>query len=138
MSTLKPKFSKAIFPGSFDPFHDGHYHILLKANALFDEVIIFIGNNPNKNSNNFETRLEQVKSYLASKQLNNLVVYGPDYTVDIAKKFGCDYIVRGLRNSDDFMFESKLFRCNKNLAPQIETVYFMSDKDYIDLHSHKK
>lgn len=134
----KIKFKRAIFPGSFAPFHEGHYSILLKANALFDEVIILVANNPYKPSIPLETRKKQVQEYLKIKGLNNLVITTAGYTTEIALLQNCNYLVRGLRDHDDFSFEQNLYKENKILQPQIETIYFMADEDYVTIHSNKK
>lgn len=136
--TSKIKFNKAIFPGSFDPFHEGHYQILLKANKLFDEVIILVANNNEKNSSNILLRYNQTKSFLESKNLKNKVIYSDkEYTVDIAKLYQCDYIIRGIRNAKDISYESELYKQNKILKPEIETIYFFAEEEYINLCSSK-
>lgn len=135
---LKTKCNKALFPGSFDPFHEGHYQILLKANAMFDEVIVLVAVNEQKNSQTILKRYEQVKQFLASKQLANKVIYSENtFTVDVAKAHNCDYLVRGLRNSDDLIYEMELYKQNKILNPQIETIYFVAEDDYYELASSK-
>ena len=55
---------KALFPGTFDPFHEGHYEILIRAQKLFKKIIIFIGNNDAKKSSDFLTRYKQIKAFL--------------------------------------------------------------------------
>lgn len=134
----KTTYKKALFPGSFDPFHEGHYQILLKANALFSEVIVLVANNEQKNSNAILKRYEQVKQFLATKQLTNLVIYSEDtFTVDIAREHNCVYLIRGLRNSKDLTYELELYKQNKILNPQIETIYFVAEDDYHELASSK-
>ena len=127
-----------MFPGSFDPFHDGHYAILMKAQQILDEVIIFIGVNPNKKSNNLEARAKQVSHYLKQKGLSNKVIYGHQYTVDAAHQNHCDFLIRGLRNDNDFKYEIDLYQQNKFLNPKIETIYFIADEEFINLRSSNK
>lgn len=136
--TSKTKSKVALFPGSFDPFHDGHYAVLMKAQQIFDEVIIFIGVNPNKKSHNLEARAQQVSHYLKQKGLSNKVIYGNQYTVDVAVQNHCDFLIRGLRNDNDFKYEIDLYQQNKFLNPKIETIYFIADEEFINLHSSNK
>lgn len=132
------KYKKALFPGSFDPFHEGHYQILLKANTLFDEVIILVAINEQKNSKPILQRYEQVKQFLVTKGLTNQVIYSEHtLTVDVAKSYDCSHLVRGIRNSDDLIYELKLYKQNKNLNPQIETIYFVAEENYHELASSK-
>lgn len=126
---------KALFPGSFDPFHEGHYQLLLKAQKLFEEVIIFIGNNDKKNSSSFKERYLQVTNFLKLKNNSCQVVYGNELTIDIAKKYHCSYLIRGLRTSDDFKYEYELFQINKKLNNQIETIYFTVEESYLNYKS---
>lgn len=128
---------KAIFPGSFDPFHEGHYDILVRAQKLFKKVIIFIGNNNQKKSTDFLQRLEQVKKFLELRNNKVRIVYGNENTVDIAKKYHCNYIIRGIRNINDFNYELDFFHQNKKLNHRIEIVYFMAEYKFKEIQSSK-
>lgn len=128
---------RAIFPGSFDPFHEGHYDILVRAQKLFKKVIIFIGNNNQKKSTDFLQRLEQVKKFLELRNNKVRIVYGNENTVDIAKKYHCNYIIRGIRNINDFNYELDFFHQNKKLNHRIEIVYFMAEYKFKEIQSSK-
>ena len=128
---------RAIFPGSFDPFHEGHYDILVRAQKLFKKVIIFIGNNNQKNSTDFLKRLEQIKKFLELRNNKVRIVYGNENTVDIAKKYHCNYIIRGIRNINDFEYELDFFHQNKKLNHRIEIVYFMAEYKFKEIQSSK-
>ena len=128
---------RAIFPGSFDPFHEGHYDILVRAQKLFKKVIIFIGNNNQKKSKDFLQRLEQVKKFLELRNNKVRIVYGNENTVDIAKKYHCNYIIRGIRNINDFNYELDFFHQNKKLNHRIEIVYFMAEYKFKEIQSSK-
>ncbi len=110
----------------------------MKAQQIFDEVIIFVGINPNKKSNSLEERVKQVEHYLKNKGLSNKVIYGHQYTVDVAHQNHCNFLIRGLRNNDDFKYEIDLYQQNKFLNPKIETIYFIADEEFINLHSSNK
>ena len=113
---------KALYAGSFDPFTNGHLDILKQASEIFDEVIIAVANNSEKE--NFlptEKRLEIIKKSTA--HLNNVEVVSYDgLTVEYAKKRKVDVLVRGVRNSSDFEYEKQISDTNKLLAPEIKTV----------------
>lgn len=128
---------RAIFPGSFDPFHEGHYDILVRAQKLFKKVIIFIGNNNQKKSTDFLQRLEQIKKFLELRNNKVRIVYGNENTVDIAKKYHCNYIIRGIRNINDFEYELDFFHQNKKLNHRIEIVYFMAEYKFKEIQSSK-
>lgn len=128
---------RAIFPGSFDPFHEGHYDILVRAQKLFKKIIIFIGNNNQKNSTDFLKRLEQIKKFLELRNNKVRIVYGNENTVDIAKKYHCNYIIRGIRNINDFEYELDFFHQNKKLNHRIEIVYFMAEYKFKEIQSSK-
>lgn len=128
---------RAIFPGSFDPFHEGHYDILVRAQKLFKKVIIFIGNNNQKKSTDFLKRLEQIKKFLELRNNKVRIVYGIENTVDIAKKYHCNYIIRGIRNINDFEYELDFFHQNKKLNHRIEIVYFMAEYKFKEIQSSK-
>lgn len=136
--TSKTKYKKALFPGSFDPFHEGHYQILLKANLLFDEVIVLVAVNEQKNSKPILKRYEQVKQFLATKKMVNQVIYSENtLTVDVAKSYNCDYLIRGLRDNKDLIDELKIYKQNKIFNQEIETIYFLAEEEYSSLASSK-
>ncbi|MCP4336878.1 MAG: pantetheine-phosphate adenylyltransferase [Mycoplasma sp.] len=117
---------KAIFAGSFNPFHKGHLSIYNKASKLFDEVILYVTFNPTKN--NTESITERADN--VRKQLPNAkVIHGTDLTVEVAKKEGCNYLVRGIRDTKDIKSELELANINKVLDESIETVFIIADNN---------
>lgn len=119
----------AVFTGSFDPFTRGHEDIVFQALPLFDELIVAIGENINKKyAFSIEDRISWIKNTFQSVDKVKVVRY-EGLTVDLCKKLNAKFIVRGLRNSADFDYESVMAEANKKLAPDVETVFFLSRPD---------
>jgi len=115
----------AFFPGSFDPFTKGHEDIVLRALALFDEVVIGIGQNSNK-SRYFS--LEKMKHYIETTFANmpvRVVTY-QNLTANVAKEVGAKFIIRGLRNTTDFEYENSISQVNRHINPELETVFLIT------------
>lgn len=126
---------KAIVSGSFDPMTLGHQDIIERASKLFDEVVVLVGRNKSKNSLfTVEERVDMIRSSLSF--LPNVTVDSfSGLIVDYATTHGCGYIVRGLRNSSDFLYEQELEVNNRFLSPSIETVYLTSRKENMFIRS---
>ena len=116
---------KAVFPGSFDPITLGHCEIIEKACEIFDEVIVAVGNNSDKN---YKFSLDQRLKFISNEFKNNPKVYIEKYeglTVDFCKNKNIKHIVRGLRNPADFEFEKKIALFNSSLE-NIETIFLLT------------
>ena len=116
---------KAVFPGSFDPITLGHCEIIEKACEIFDEVIVSVGNNSDKN---YRFSLNQRLKFISDEFINNSKVYVEKYqglTVDFCKNKNVKHIVRGLRNPADFEFEKKIALFNNSLE-NVETIFFLT------------
>ena len=116
----------ALFPGSFDPFTKGHEDIVLRALALFDQVIIGIGNNVNKQR---YFSLETMKFHIEdcfSKQENVKVITYDDLTARVARELGARFLLRGLRNTTDFEYENGISQVNRFVYEEIETVFLIT------------
>tara|TARA_B100001741_G_scaffold49905_1_gene37754 strand:- start:624 stop:1076 length:453 start_codon:yes stop_codon:yes gene_type:complete len=116
---------KAVFPGSFDPITLGHCEIIEKACEIFDELIISVGNNSDKN---YKFSLDQRLKFISNEFKNNPKVYVEKYeglTVDFCKNKNIKHIVRGLRNPADFEFEKKIALFNSSLE-NIETIFLLT------------
>jgi pantetheine-phosphate adenylyltransferase len=126
---------RALFPGTFDPIHNGHIDIATRATQLFDEVIVAVYERPLK-SLLFapQERMALVKT--AFKDIPKIKVLGySGLTVDFAKEIDAKVIVRGLRVFSDFEFEFRLALANTELAPGIETMALITSKEHTFLSS---
>jgi pantetheine-phosphate adenylyltransferase len=116
---------RAIFPGSFDPITLGHYDIIKRGVTLFDEVIVAIGINSDKNYMfSLEERKKFVEDTFAYEPKIKVVTY-KGLTVDFCKEVGAKFILRGLRNPADFEFEKAIAHTNRHLST-IETVFLLT------------
>ena len=116
---------RAMFPGSFDPITLGHCEIIEKACEIFDELIVSVGNNSDKD---YKFSLDQRLKFISDEFKNNSKVYVEKYeglTVDFCKSKNIKHIVRGLRNPADFEFEKKIALFNNSLE-NVETIFFLT------------
>jgi pantetheine-phosphate adenylyltransferase len=119
----------AIYPGSFDPIHNGHIDIARRAATLFDEVIVAVYDRPSKSLLfSPEERMALVRSSLVdSEDGSNIVVEGfSGLLVHYARKRGARAIVRGLRAVTDFENESQMTLMNRYLESEVETIFLMT------------
>ena len=120
----------ALYPGTFDPFHNGHLDIAKRALTLFDEVVIGVYDLPDKRL--LFTHAERVT--LISECMRDMGVDGrarvvgySGLTVNFARQVSANVMVRGLRNSVDFDFELQLTQTNHWLAGDIEAAFLMAN-----------
>lgn len=116
---------RALFPGSFDPITLGHYDIIKRALDLFDEIVVAIGVNGDKNYMfTVEQRKEFIEKAFADEPKVKVTTY-QGLTVDFSKEIDAQFILRGLRNPADFEFEKAIAHTNRKLS-QIETVFLLT------------
>lgn len=116
----------ALFPGSFDPFTKGHESVIEKALPLFDEIVIGVGVNSSKNYHySLESRLAHIQSIYNGISKIKVQVF-KKLTVDFCKDIQADFILRGLRDTNDFEYEKSIAQMNLKLSG-VETVFFMTD-----------
>lgn len=111
----------ALFPGSFDPFTLGHLSVLQRALPLFDRVIIVVGINTAKpGAHSPDERIQEIQHIIASHPQVSVIAW-EGLTVDLARREGAQYIIRGARTAADFDYEYNLATINRELAG-IETI----------------
>ncbi|QIL75404.1 MULTISPECIES: pantetheine-phosphate adenylyltransferase [Hymenobacter] len=116
----------ALFPGSFDPFTNGHLDVVRRGANLFDEVIIAIGNNSSKSR---YLPVEQMVAMIEEVFRDEPRVSVRSYkglTADFAREVGARYLLRGLRNTTDFEYENTIAQANRHLNPELETVFLIT------------
>jgi pantetheine-phosphate adenylyltransferase len=126
----------ALYPGSFDPFTIGHLSVLEKAVKVFDKVQIAFSQNPAKKRRyDVSCSMFCLLKYLETKNFydGKVKVFGTDDPIParIARNHNCTHIVRGIRNNMDYNYEEGLAKFNKEVAPDIETIYFRADNDAV-------
>ena len=119
----------AMYPGSFDPFTNGHLDIVKKAAELFDLVYIVIGVNSNKRrSFPAEAMKTAIEKALAENNIENCVVCVYDgLTAAYSKQNKIHYMIRGLRNNMDYNYEENIAEVNKLIDPKLEYIYFRAE-----------
>ena len=122
---------KAIYAGSFDPITKGHLHLIQRARALFDEVIVLISHNHQKQYTfTKEERIATVTEAVCNWKNVRVIVQDGGLTVEAAKQLGATVLLRGVRNSQDLELEKTLAYHNHRLDENIETVILMTDPAY--------
>ncbi len=126
---------KIIYPGTFDPITNGHLDIADRASKLFDELIIVVASNPDKNPLfSVSERIDMIKK--STDKLKNTHVKSTErLLVDFAKENSAVAIIRGLRHVSDFEYEFQMAMMNNHMAPEITTIFMMPDEKYIHLNS---
>ncbi len=119
----------AFYAGSFDPFTNGHLHVVQKSAKVFDKVIVGIGDNPDK-KRRFDKELMKtvIEEILRNNNISNVeVVCYNKMTVDAAKDNNTTFLVRGVRNGMDYEYEENMAAVNEEVAG-IDTIYIRAGK----------
>ncbi|MEY2970287.1 MAG: hypothetical protein RLZZ599_660 [Bacteroidota bacterium] len=125
----------ALFPGSFDPITLGHVDIIERAVPLFDEIRIAVGTNSAKNYLfSLEQRVQWIKETFAHEPKITVITY-EGLTVDFAQTQGVQFLLRGLRNPADFEFEKAIAQANREMVPNLETVFLLTSARYAYISS---
>ena len=120
---------KAIFPGSFDPFTNGHKDIVDQALNVFDEIIIAVGKNSSKSYMfNLKERISFIKKSFETNSKITIESYS-DLTINFCESQNINFLIRGLRNINDFVFEKDTKDIQETFS-SIKTVYFISGKNF--------
>ena len=127
---------RALTPGTFDPITSGHLDVITRAAQLVDEVVVAVAASPKKKPLfSLEERAELVRR--ATSHLPNVRVEPFDeLLVDLAAKLDATVVIKGLRAITDFEYEFQMALMNRQLAPEIETLFIVTDAKYSFLSSH--
>jgi pantetheine-phosphate adenylyltransferase len=122
--------SRAMYPGTFDPFTNGHNDLVRRASRIFDKVVVAIAANPNKAPLfPLEKRIELVRTVIGD--VPNVEVMGyTGLTVEFARQHDLNVMMRGLRAVSDFEFEFQLATMSRHLSDQVETVFLTPTEQF--------
>lgn len=123
-----------LFTGTFDPFTIGHADIVSRALPLFDRLVIGVGVNPEKKSMlTAKVRVDAIRNLYAHEEKIEVLEYD-DFAVDLAKRVGARYIVKGVRSIKDFEYEQIQADFNKRLGG-METLLLYANPQYVSISS---
>ena len=127
--------TKALFPGSFDPFTAGHLNILKRALTMFDSVVVAVGVNQDKPGfYDNDTRVKIIEQAVKGLEGVSVVKYD-GLTIDLCRSLGIKHVVRGVRNMLDFETERSIADANRRLAPEIETIIIPTAQEFDHISS---
>ena len=126
---------KAVFPGSFAPFTKGHESLVLRALPLFDEIVIAVGTNSEKNEYfSLEERCKWIEQVFVNEPKVSVQKY-EGLTIDFCEKISANYILRGLRNSSDFKYEKGIAQMNRSMKNHIDTIFIITEPEVSHISS---
>lgn len=125
----------AIYPGSFDPFTNGHLNIINRAMRVFDGIIVSVAHNVSKKTIfTIDERVELIEQiFRDSPQVSVDSFHG--LLVEYARKKGTNVLLRGMRSVSDFEYEMQMAIANKTLNPELETVFMVTDSSFTHISS---
>jgi pantetheine-phosphate adenylyltransferase len=125
-----------ICPGSYDPVTNGHVDIISRTALIFERVVVGVVRDPQHKSALFgvDERVAFLREALAGSENVQVEVFS-ELVVEFARRFGARTMVKGLRAISDFEWEFQMHHLNRNLAPEVETMYLMSSPQYSFLSS---
>lgn len=125
----------ALYPGTFDPFTNGHEELLRRGLELFGRVIIAVAANPAKQPMfDLESRIALIEHVVRDLPGAEIIGY-QGLTVECARSVGARVVIRGLRAVSDFEYEFQLSAMNRHLAPDIETAFLMPTEEFMFVSS---
>ncbi|HYM81050.1 MAG TPA: pantetheine-phosphate adenylyltransferase [Candidatus Limnocylindria bacterium] len=125
----------AVFPGTFDPFTNGHLDLVRRAARLFDRVVVAVADNPAKGTLfPLEVRTEMIRAVLKNVRRIEVVAFS-DLVVQCARRVGAQVMIRGLRAVSDFEFEFQMALMNRRLSRSLEVAFLMPSQQYTYLNS---
>ena len=127
----------AIYPGSFDPITNGHVDMVKRTLGVFDQVIVAIARNPNKDNSLFtlDERLEMIREVFKGLGRRVKADSFDGLLVKYAKRTGAKVIIRGLRAISDFEYEFQMAMMNRELEPGLETLFMMTGQSHFYISS---
>jgi len=127
---------RAVYPGMFDPVHNGHVDVIERSLRIFDEVIVAVVANPSKMPLfSVAERLEMIDEATPELRSNFRIVAFDGLLIDLVEREKADCIVRGIRAVSDFEYEFQMALMNRKLRPNVETIFLMPHEKYTYISS---
>src|SRR5260370_38360007 len=132
------KPSIAVYPGTFDPIHNGHVDVIRRSVEIFDEVSVAVAYNPHKDSALFtpDERVDLIRRTIQALEPKARVDKFSGLSVDYAERIGARVIIRSLRAVTDFEYELQMTQMNRYMKPHIETIFLFADPKLFFSASH--
>jgi pantetheine-phosphate adenylyltransferase len=130
------RLRRAVYAGSFDPVTNGHMHMIREGARMFDELVVAIGSNPDKRYTfALEERLEFLRLSVAGIPNVKLDHFENMFLVDYANTIEADYILRGIRNPNDYEYERSMRHINEDMNPRVVTVFLIPPRQISEVSS---
>ena len=127
---------RAVYPGMFDPVHNGHLDVIERSLRLFDELIVAVVANPSKQPLfTANERLQMIDEATVDLSSNFRIVGFDGLLIDLVERERADCIVRGIRAISDFEYEFQMALMNRKLRGTVETVFLMPHEKYTYISS---
>lgn len=121
--------STVLYPGTFNPIHNGHADLVERAAQIFEHVVVGIATSPHKSPSELELRVNLAREALS--HVKNVEVRGfMSLTVDFAKEVNATVILKGIRTVTDFEYEFQMLSMNRALQPGLETVFLAPSEEF--------
>ena len=131
-----PRLRRAVYAGSFDPVTNGHMHMIREGARMFDELVVAIGSNPDKRYTfGLDERLEFLRLSVAGIENVKLDHFENMFLVDYANTLEADYILRGIRNPNDYEYERGMRHINEDMNPRVVTVFLIPPRQISEVSS---
>jgi len=127
---------RVVYPGMFDPIHNGHLDVIQRSLRIFDELIVAVVANPSKEPLfSSSERLQMIDEVTAELSSNFRIVAFDGLLIDLVERERADCIVRGIRAVSDFEYEFQMALMNRKLRGTVETVFLMPHEKYTYISS---
>jgi pantetheine-phosphate adenylyltransferase len=127
---------RAVYPGMFDPVHNGHLDVIERSLRIFDELIVAVVANPSKSPLfTASQRLEMIDEAMPASNGNLRILAFDGLLIDLVARERADCIVRGIRALSDFEYEFQMALMNRKLSSTVETVFLMPHEKYTYISS---
>ena len=130
------RLRRAVYAGSFDPVTNGHMHMIREGARLFDELVVAIGSNADKRYTfALDERLEFLRQSVAGIANVKLDNFENMFLVDYANSIEAEYILRGIRNPNDYEYERGMRHINEDMNPRVVTVFLIPPRQISEVSS---